>query len=1048
MNNHLQNIDKLIEEQYSKDSKFYIEDLSKLIQEFFEIDFKRNHTDFLFNKENNEKNLQRFISFCFIRVLASKNYEHVVELKHSIFKFITWSVPDVVQIIGISDRTETYEKEKKIKEFIDGLEKEFFEQCFFDGVINNLNKFQQDFRRFITHRKNSMFREFTLDLFSKTSIDSIFNKLNEYLNATEINKYEIYSSLKETLDQFVDDANKISTKYSIGIAKCFEKISMIILKDIEKSPYFIPTYLKILKTEKKYPLIKGVKSNFNIVITNLGKGIAKDVNLSIVDYDVKNIYIPKTDLNIGNVAFENVMVEFDYEVINNSNSLLLEIQLSWSSSINQQSQQAEIIELQSQTINIDWDKIKTLEPYNLEPVENEPELIGRESILQKLRNMQSLPIGSAYVYGQRRVGKTSIVKTLLSSNSDKNLLIYYIEAGDWNDAHSASSSMTNLAEKICKKIKRYNAKFSSVPIPDFNGSFNKITDFLDEVEDIDKHFKLVIILDEFDRISRNLYERGDVGQAFLLTLRSISNRPQFGFILVGGEKLEYILSQWQEFNKFSPVRVDYFSKERDWDDFKKLIQKPVENILEITDAAINYIHEETAGNPYFTKKICMELFTMMVNNRDIHVTANESYRATKIAQDSANIGATDFSHFWEDGIKGKVEKEEETSLKRRKILISITHVIKAKKTINKANVSDFGMELGLNSTDSEKYLTEFEQRKILKSQDNEYLFIVNFFKEWLISGGMEKIIATFEEEERVQLYQKIEESTKVKSEEIIKLLPKLRIYKGHDIKTENLRNWLDQFSDVFDQRLAFKLLENFKLYTEAEVRERMESLFIQIKRELNKRGSVRTIDTSRKKRDDILVTYLDKSPAKGATYFTKLFVDENGIYSDNVFTPDLIEKRINDKKNLNCLIIIDDFVGSGQTMVDNINNYFTEEVTKLISERGIVVIIGVISGFLKAKEYIEEKLKFLNIDFKIIIVDLLSDSDKCFNSGSTIFANPSEMKKAKNLTEQKGKFLVAKNPLGFSDGQCLIAFPMNCPNNTLPIFWKRSDNWIPLFERN
>ena len=57
----------------------------------------------------------------------------------------------------------------------------------------------------------------------------------------------------------------------------------------------------------------------------------------------------------------------------------------------------------------------------------------------------------------------------MNSNIDKNLLIYYLEAGDWNDAQNAHKSMNNLGEKICKKIKRHDTKFNSLEIPDFDG---------------------------------------------------------------------------------------------------------------------------------------------------------------------------------------------------------------------------------------------------------------------------------------------------------------------------------------------------------------------------------------------------------------------------------------------------------------------------------------------------------------------------------------------------------------------------------------------------
>ena len=817
---------------------------------------------------------------------------------------------------------------------------------------------------------------------------------------------------------------------------------------MEKSPYFLPADIELYKTEKKYPFAKGQNNSISIIVANKGNGFASNVSLNIISIDSLGVEFADRVKYIGNLKIETIIVDFEYRVIEELNHLEIAIEVVWIDSEEKRCSKIEKIVFNGQTSDLNWEEIVKIKPYNLEPVETNKDLIGRDTILQALQSTISMPLGSAYIYGQRRVGKTSIVKTLQNSICSDNFLVCYIEAGDWNDAKDAYKSMENLGIKICKKIKRFNVKFASVQIPNFAGSFNQISDFLDDITDIDKDFRLLIILDEFDRISNSLYERGEIGRSFVLTIRAISNRPQFGFILVGGEKMEYILSQWQEFNKFSPIRVDYFSKERDWEDFNKLIKKPVENILEISDGAIVKIYEETAGNPYFTKKICMELYSNMIGNRDVHVTDKEVYIASETARSSSNIGATDFSHFWEDGIKGKVEKEEEVSLKRRKLLIAISQVIQNSQALNIANIKDAGIEIGLMGNDVDKFLLEFEQRRILSLNKCQFSFVVNFFKEWLTSGGKEKIISTFEEEERVVLNQKLEEEASVKSDEIKSVLKNLKSYKGGAISIEDVRKWLDQFDDVFDQRLMFKLLENFKLYNELEIREKLSNLFTMIRRDLNKKGNVRVLDPKKKKRDDILVTYLDKSPAKGATYFAKIFADENNIYAENVCSPEFIEKKIIEKNTINCIVIIDDIIGTGNTIISNTKEYFDSTLVDIIKERNIPIYISVITGFLPSKEKIETEISlFIESDLNIFIADVLSSQDKCFSLQAQIFANSFESKKAREICMQKGEKLEAKMPLGYSNCELLVAFPMNCPNNTLPIFWKRTDGWEPLFER-
>lgn len=1048
MNNCLLQIDVLIDNIYKGSPSSYLLELEKNIKAFIgNVEFSDGQS-FLFSKET-DKSTQRFIAVCFIRIIANDNYNLISENKHQIFKFIQLALPELCFDLKITEKISSFEKEKIFRDFVIGREKEFDDVLKFNASIAELNIFQQNLRRLIAVRKNNLLIFFTDTLLSKSHLDTIFNRLNEYLAASEENKFQKYNSASEVLSDYVSAAMDIGTRYSMNyIHYSFKNIQELIKKDVENSPYYLPSDLSLRETEKKYPFSKKASGVINIEIVNKAKGYAQNSIVRLLKYNSELIQISPEEQFIGNVKLEPILVEFNYEMKDYAEQINLQFEISWTYADGQSNTRLSEVSLFAQPSNIDWENMKLLEPYNLEPVENDFDLIGREVILQKLKGMLGLPIGSSYIFGQRRVGKTSIVKTLLNSSSNEDLLIYYIEAGDWSDANDAAHSMNNLGEKICKKIKRHNPKFSSLIVPIFDGSLNKISDFLDEVIEIDSKFRMLIILDEFDRISKSLYERGEIGKSFGLTLRSISNRSQFGAILVGGEKLEYILSQWQEFNKFSPIRVDYFSKERDWEDFKKLVKKPVEGLLEISDAAINLIYGETAGNPYFTKKICMELFRLMVDNRDIHVTPKEMLNATLIARSSANIGATDFSHFWEDGIKGKAEKEEETSLKRRKILIAMSSILKAGKELTKERIADYALEMGLNNSEVEKYLIEFEQRKILNFQLNRYEFVVSFFRDWLLAGGADKIIASFEEEERVSLYLQMEEKVKIRTEEIIEILPKIKIYRGKETTQSDIRSWLEQFGDTFDQRLIFKLLQNFKLYAELEIRNKMELIFGVIRGEFAKRGIVRIIDNQRKKRDEILVSYLDKSPGKGASYFTKLFADVNNIYTDNVCAPELIEKKLIENSAIKSLVIIDDFIGSGNTLANNVKAYFDSSLCDVLREKKIFTNICAVTGFVESKEKLEDRFLYLDVEIKVVIADLLNEEDRCFSSTSSIFATPAEAKQAKNICLQKGEILDPKFPLGYSNCECLIAFPMNCPNNTLPIFWKETSNWQALFKRN
>jgi hypothetical protein len=142
---------------------------------------------------------------------------------------------------------------------------------------------------------------------------------------------------------------------------------------------------------------------------------------------------------------------------------------------------------------------------------------------------------------------------------------------------------------------------------------------LESVARIVPEFKILFILDEFDELPIDVYKRCPIGDTFFLTLRSISAKANFGFLLVAGEKMEFIIStQGDALNKFQPVRIDYFDNPQS--DFKDLVRKPVVKWnIEVSDRAVYELYQQTGGNPYFTKQICGELFKLIVNRRDGHI---------------------------------------------------------------------------------------------------------------------------------------------------------------------------------------------------------------------------------------------------------------------------------------------------------------------------------------------------------------------------------------------------------------------------------------------
>lgn len=170
-------------------------------------------------------------------------------------------------------------------------------------------------------------------------------------------------------------------------------------------------------------------------------------------------------------------------------------------------------------------------------------------------------------------------------------------------------------------------------------------------------------------------------------------------------------------------------------------------------------------------------------------------------------------------------------------------------------------------------------------------------------------------------------------------------------------------------------------------------------------------------------------------------------------------------KEVEYFVFLDDVCGSGSQMVR-----YTKDVILLIN-----------SNFPNAKTYYflllgtKEGKDFIRRNTKIDIIESvleLDNSFKTFHSDSRAFKSiPSEIDvdKIHAFTGRNGKklmssifqrneplidhyelhYLCERDKFGFNDGQYLIAFSHNTPDNTLPVLWYNEDiiTWNSIFKR-
>jgi len=731
--------------------------------------------------------------------------------------------------LEIEPKFPTYEKENKLKDIVLNLEAEFKDLIDSLNDINLIKIFRKDFTRKLNNQisKAIIWPFSPRQLVENVRLTEIFRSIEQYLEEPGVKKVQIFAETKKIMTDYLDSAQNYGTQYSRNYLGGFAgKILELLEKDFQNNPLSKPAELDIDKSEKKYPfLIKNTKFDLNLVVRNHGAGQAFDVSFKLTGIS-DNIRLDSSERYLGHLELISITVPIPCEVTSSEKQAVLLGELVWKNFDKSESKKDFLLEFESQSSNIDWDSLAIEEPYCLEPAITEDELVGRTEQLNKLiARSKAKSIGSSYIFGQKRVGKTSIARTLqarLTMLFPSNYLVIYLEGGDYVHQDPAIT-IENLGIKIFEQIKQSNSRFYELEIPLFNGALAPLSSFLESVIRIVPEYKILFILDEFDELPIEVYKTGPIGDTFFLSLRAISAKTNFGFLLVGGEKMEFIINtQGDKLNKFEALRIDYF--ENPQSDFKDLVRKPVaEWNIEISERAIYELYQQTGGNPYFTKQICGELFKLIVNRRDGHITLNEVEEATKIT--ISKLANNSFLHFWKDGIFETGERAEEISMNRRKLFLALAEISRRDTKINKEKVIEQAIKYGLDESLVKSELRDFERRQIIVSEDDTfYKYKVPLFGKWLQEKGINEIITTFTDLDAFLLRKKQEEEAYVRSEEIVKLTGDWRdcSYLSRPITEDKVRAWLKQFPENTEQRLMFQILQHLKFYNGDNLRNKMK----------------------------------------------------------------------------------------------------------------------------------------------------------------------------------------------------------------------------------
>jgi AAA+ ATPase superfamily predicted ATPase len=302
-----------------------------------------------------------------------------------------------------------------------------------------------------------------------------------------------------------------------------------------------------------------------------------------------------------------------------------------------------------------------------QPVEGQA-FIGRRQILAQIETLWTNPgaLPPLFLYGHRRMGKTSILRNL-NLRRDPNTVLVLLDMQNVGSVDDTAQFYYSIGLEIYNHAVR-SGWLTTADQPDFNSYSSSglarlaLNSFFSKLEEKRVKQRLILAIDEFELIEKRIKE-GRILPETLDYLRSLTQKYNWLALIFGGLlTLEEMGKDYKAafFGSSQSIKVSYLSR----DEAEKLICQPdPEFLLEYEPALVDELFCLTNGQPYLLQLICWELVNAW----------NEKFLAGDSASDDRLLKLTDLEALFTDvfynkadyyfsGVWGKSNQDEQTVL--------------------------------------------------------------------------------------------------------------------------------------------------------------------------------------------------------------------------------------------------------------------------------------------------------------------------------------------------------------------------------------------------
>lgn len=795
-------------------------------------------------------------------------------------------------------------------------------------------------------------------------------------------------------------------------------------------------------------------------LVNQGKGYARDVSLQHVK-ESGDLTAPDLTVFEPTGPFDvppggEQLVRLRLALAEASGDLSIPVQWVCITASGKQVIAKDVLLIAQQVTDPDWEALLSDPPYTLNPIKRADRLYGRDTKLQKLL-LAAMAGTSTFVWGQKRIGKTSLLQVLatkLSAREDTTCVL--LRMGELASLHEGQ-----LAHRIARRlVDKAKAQIEVPQESEFGAGINLLVPFMEQLAAAMEGHKFIVIVDEFDDLDPAFYT-GERGRQFMKGLRSASEAG-LTFFFVGSERMDAIFERHQaDLNKWTNVQLDRIDNRADC---QALIEKPVIGALEFDAAAVDFIIDYNAGNPFYIHNFCYQLFERCVQEHRTFIDSNDTSAVRH--QLLRSLGPTNFAHLWEDNPVLDLLEKRKQAAENCIALCCISALGGRFEAVEELLEAQEGLPMAAEDradlSELRRACARLLKRNVLlrRSDLDDQVISLQVFREWLGEHARAKLLpiwcshteslrnAPADEAAPMASSETSDSAFPISEDDMLAVAQRLT-YFGKQKDVAEIKQWLRQFDDDSRIETAFLLLRRVAEHGFITDGMRTNALakieeMILAKRRTTGGGSWNIV---KNRRANLAIGYLDAEHKSGGTMARDA---KNRMQAGKVAPAAELEPWMRSNIDADALVaVVDDFAGTGNTLVKGLEKARLKikgEVWDRYVKEGRIALF-VMYSFPEALEAVRVAIPGV----EVLAAHVFGDDLRACNEEAGIFETEGDRTFARDILQQIGRELSPSNPLGHGDMGALVVFSNTTPNNTLPIFWcggiVQERPWKPLFPR-